>query len=119
MTTDVEILICIGMVCDFVLVGIAAYRFGFIRGRRAPKATASVDARLDELARVQPGWFNGDGEAVDPETIAFLRQTLPEWMAAGMPRPRLYPTLDGGVQAEWDAHGYSASAEFQATKVTT
>jgi hypothetical protein len=65
---------------------------------------ANLNARLAELASLKPGWLNGEGKT--PTTLALktagavLHALLvhhPEVL-----RPWVYPTISGGVQAEWD-----------------
>lgn len=74
---------------------------------------------LADLRALSDGWLDGTGEAPDAETLDWLEQTLPRWVAGGMPVPRLYPTEDGLVCAEWPVgpDGVDASADFHACVV--
>lgn len=98
----------------------------WLREETAGVEAALVDALPDGLAHniadlraLSDGWLDGAGLAPDRETLDWLRKTLPRWTAAGMPMPRLYPTEDGFVRAEWPvgADGIDASAEFHACVV--
>jgi hypothetical protein len=71
--------------------------------------------RLDSLSAVEDGWFNGEGLVPTPEATALARDLLPRLLrtAPEVPRPRLYPTPEGGVQAEWGAHGWAVDLTFE------
>lgn len=78
------------------------------------EAGTDVGARLAALATLAPGWLDGDGAAVDRAALEWLRERLGEAEEAGLPRPYLYPTLEGHVQAEWSFPGAEVSALFDA-----
>jgi hypothetical protein len=57
--------------------------------------------RLDELTQLPAGWLNGNGLPVSQPaqtTATVLQQLLEQYE---VPVPYLYPTPEGGVQAEW------------------
>lgn len=70
-----------------------------------------IHGRLDELRRLEDGWLDGDGKAPGSDEL--------EWLAAGferhypddLPLPYLYPTTEGGVQAEWSLSDNEISLE--------
>ena len=70
-----------------------------------------IRSRLDELRRLEDGWLDGDGKAPGSDEL--------EWLAAGfdrhypddLPLPHLYPTPEGGVQAEWSLSENEISLE--------
>lgn len=58
-------------------------------------------ARIDELAALGPGW-NGDGSLPpSTESLSKARELAELFARLGGFVPRIYPTLDGGVQFEW------------------
>lgn len=68
-----------------------------MRSRRWHLVRQSIEDRLAELATLQPGWLDGEGEAIMPTTLARALHLFRDLK----PRPYLYPTPDGSVQAEW------------------
>lgn len=57
--------------------------------------------RLNELAQLEDGWFDGEGLAPLAEAMTWLEDA---WRAhaAHLPMPYIYPTLEGGLSLEWD-----------------
>jgi hypothetical protein len=60
-----------------------------------------IDARLGELASLSTGWLDGSGGALNREGLQWLAEFLHAAEISGLKRPHLYPTPEGGVQAEW------------------
>ncbi len=60
-----------------------------------------VSARLEEFKNMKNGWFEGDGIAPSPDGLDWLASEFKRQYADDAPSPRLYPTFEGGVQAEW------------------
>jgi hypothetical protein len=78
-----------------------------------PENLEALDSRLADLAALSSGWLDGEGV---PPTHAALRKAdsmLAELLTLGAPRPRLYPTLEGGVEAEWTAGKHEISITFE------
>jgi hypothetical protein len=83
-------------------------------------------ARLDELAELKDGWLNGQGIAPDRAKLEWLAQTFDFNYDPDLPLPHLYPTAEGGIQAEWsiaeweitlEVHLESRTGEFQAVNM--
>lgn len=72
-----------------------------------------IEMRLDELAQLQPGWLNGKGFALDNSALSLLAENFEEFFNSELPLPYLYPTAEGGVQAEWTIEGWEVSLEIQ------
>lgn len=70
-----------------------------------------IDARLDELASLRDGWYDGRGMAYQPADLVWLREALAGPYPDQLPLPRLYPTVEGGVLAEWSQPPFDASLE--------
>lgn len=51
--------------------------------------------RLAEIAKIEPGWLDGDGKAVTATALRIARLLIAS-------PPRVYPTPEGGVSLEWD-----------------
>ena len=68
---------------------------------RAPDVQR-VWERLDSFKNVADGWLDGHGIAPSDPAIAAAREILARLLVdSDAPRPSVYPTPDGGVQAEW------------------
>lgn len=59
--------------------------------------------RLESFSEIQDGWYEGDGLCPSADSIARARGVLARLMIEyrDLPKPRVYPTRDGNVQAEW------------------
>ena len=61
-----------------------------------------VPARLDELRAMQDGWLDGaTGKAPSLPGLEWLSTNFERHYSGDLPLPHLYPTPDGGVEAEW------------------
>ena len=78
-----------------------------------PEELADLDKRIAELAELQRGWLDGDGAPPAPAALREASSTLAELLRPDTPRPRIYPTPEGGVQAEWATAGYEVSVTFE------
>lgn len=74
---------------------------------------ARLDHRFDELAALHAGWLDGEGVAPDAVVLDRARHILAELLNFDVPRPRVFPTPEGGVQAEWDVAGREISVAFE------
>jgi hypothetical protein len=65
--------------------------------------TQRVLNRISELANLQDGWLYGDGKAISEASRTRAAWVL-SWLLASsptIPAPGVYPTPEGGLQAEW------------------
>lgn len=72
-----------------------------------------VAKRLAVLAELPDGWLDGDGSAIGKAAVSWIADVLARAEAEGLPRPYLYPTLEGNVQAEWSFPDTEVSALFE------
>ncbi len=72
-----------------------------------------VETRLEELAKLKAGWLEGKGEPLDPAALRALAQDFDTYFDPDLPLPYLYPTAEGGIQAEWSLDGWDVSLEIQ------
>ena len=65
-----------------------------------------------ELLELAPGWL--DGEAVPPtrELLELVGAWLDEHQLQDLEQPRLFPTPEGGMEAEWRIGRLDLSIEF-------
>ena len=73
-----------------------------------------ISFRLDELANLDDGWYEGKGTAPKRDHLLELSKRFDTQFDASLPLPHIYPTADGGIQAEWDLRDWSVSLEIGA-----
>ncbi|OQC41351.1 MAG: hypothetical protein BWX66_00753 [Deltaproteobacteria bacterium ADurb.Bin058] len=72
-----------------------------------------VAARLEDLKALRDGWLDGDkGFAPDKKGLDWLAEAFQRGYPDELPLPYLYPTAEGGVQAEWSLNGWEISLEI-------
>ena len=77
-----------------------------------PLDPLDIETRLEELALLQDGWLDGKGRALDKASLIRLAQLFDARFSADLPLPHLYPTPEGGVQAEWTLGSWEVSLEI-------
>lgn len=60
-----------------------------------------LSADLAELASLNAGWLDGDGEIIELAAIEFARDLMGTLQAERLGHPAVFPTEEGGVQLEW------------------
>jgi len=72
----------------------------------------NTTVRLEELARLEDGWLDGKGRAPAKNGLDWLANSFDTRFDASLPLPWLYPTAEGGVQAEWSLNDWEVSLEI-------
>lgn len=94
----------------------------------APLEALDVPLRLGELAQLEDGWLDGKGYAPPKDGLEWFSRTFENLYSPVLPLPHVYPTPEGGIQAEWDLGEWSVSletdlrtqkAEFQALNLSS
>lgn len=67
--------------------------------------------RVEELKQLKAGWYDGDGAELDPKALEMLGARLDAFVERDELLPALFPTTEGGVQAEWKIGAYDLSLE--------
>lgn len=75
-----------------------------------------IGARLEEFKLLKNGWLEGKGRAPKNEHLDWLTEALESFYPDDLPSPYLYPTPEGGVQAEWTSGDLEASLEIDLGK---
>lgn len=75
-----------------------------------------ISLRLDELAKLANGWLDGNGQTAAKEKLEWLADTFESLFDTSLPLPYLYPTAEGGVQAEWSVNDWEISLEIDLEK---
>ena len=70
-----------------------------------------IPARLNEFRDLKDGWLEGDGVAPSLEGLDWLAAGFDRHFPDDLPLPYLYPTPEGGVQAEWSLSENEISLE--------
>ena len=68
-----------------------------------------VPSRLDELRSLKDGWLDGEGKAPEPALLDWLSEKFDRDFPDALPLPHVYPTPEGGIQAEWSTSTREAS----------
>ncbi len=71
-----------------------------------------VPTRLDELSALRDGWLDGDGVAPDSGGLEWFGSAFERYYDERLSLPRLYPTAEGGIQAEWSKENHQVSLEI-------
>ena len=61
---------------------------------------------------MEDGWLDGQGCAPDRDGLAWLAERFERNWPSDLPSPYLYPTVEGGVQAEWSLPPVEVSLEI-------
>jgi hypothetical protein len=78
-----------------------------------PSALDTLRARLDELAAIDYGWLDGEGAPPTPASISLAWSVLSALVGThGVERPRVFPCVEGCVQAEWVIGDWALDAWF-------
>lgn len=68
--------------------------------------------RCMELLALAPGWPDGEGVPPTVELLELVGSWLDEHQLQDLEQPRLFPTPEGGVEAEWRIGRLDLSVEF-------
>jgi hypothetical protein len=71
-----------------------------------------ISSRLDELRNLQNGWLDGRGTAPSTNGLSWLTAAFDKRFPEDLPLPFLYPTPEGGIQAEWRLPPFEISLEI-------
>lgn len=74
------------------------------------KTAAQLDARIQELAALEPGWDSYRALKLTPEALATARRLAIEKLQLD---PQLVPTVRGGVQIELVIEGLEVELEIE------
>ena len=74
--------------------------------------TLDVPARLDELRTMRDGWLDGVGRPPSSDGLNWLSASFENYFSDDLPLPNVYPTPEGGIEAEWSLGTVSIILEF-------
>lgn len=70
-----------------------------------------LEAQIDEIANLRDGWLDGDGAAPDQAGLEWFSTKFADLYPNDLPPAYLYPTPEGGLQAEWSVNGWELALE--------
>jgi hypothetical protein len=71
-----------------------------------------IASRLDEISNLQDGWLDGQGHAPSKDGLVQLGKLFDTSFDADLALPFIYPTAEGGVQAEWNMNDWAVTLEI-------
>lgn len=86
-------------------------------GHYDPAFAIAIEAKLNELASLQPNWDGYGASVIDPAIIAAARKfvaSLPENLAF---RPHVVPMSTGNLQLEWHRGSRTLELEFESRQL--
>jgi len=72
--------------------------------------------RLEQISALKNGWLDGKGVAPPKDKLDWLAKAFDSNYDADLPLPYLYPTAEGGVQAEWSLSDWAVTLEIDLEK---
>ena len=83
-----------------------------LRARVGTLDSLDVASQLGELRDMEDGWLDGEGQAPPRHLIDWLAGSFKSHYPDDAEPPYLYPTVEGGVQAEWSLGSHEVSLRF-------
>jgi hypothetical protein len=77
-----------------------------------------VRTRLEVLSQLKEDWLDGKGQAPDKTQLTWLSTEFDTLYDLTLPLPYLYPTAEGGIQAEWSLGDWEISLEIDLSEKT-
>ena len=83
-----------------------------------PVAPMPKGGRCMALLDLAPGWLDGEGLPPSRKLLELVGEWLEVHQRTNGQQPRLYPTPEGGVEAEWRTGRLDLSIEFDPSSAT-
>jgi len=77
------------------------------------ESAVALNNALAELHDLDPGWLDGEGELISRLAIAKAKNRLGAWLSKGAAPPSVFPTPEGGVQAQWSSENLLMTITFK------
>jgi hypothetical protein len=74
-----------------------------------------ITARVAELKLLKDGWLDGKGKALGSNSLKWLSDSFDQLYDQKLPLPRLFPTPEGNIHAEWVFNEWEISLEIDLT----
>ena len=76
------------------------------------KPSLDIPTRLEEFRSLEDGWLEGHGKAPSHEGLNWIEAAFARHYPLELPLPYLFPTEEGGIQAEWSLGSNEISLEI-------
>jgi len=80
------------------------------------QANYEIANKLESIASLKDGWFDGAGKAPSPAAMATVAKMLVQLYPKGIALPMVVPTQDGNILLEWNGAG-EPSLDFDLAKM--
>jgi hypothetical protein len=78
-----------------------------------PGCPTPVEAQVESLAVLQPGWYDASSPGYDATALRWLAELLKGVLDGfQLPRPYIYPTPEGLARAEWSGANWEVISSF-------
>ena len=61
----------------------------------------NIFVQIESMRSLEDGWLDGEGKAPPHESLEWFARTFDNHWVEPLPLPCIYPTFEGGIQAEW------------------
>ena len=72
-----------------------------------------IGSQIDDLRLLKDGWLNGEGKAPPEDGLEWLTQSFDRHYPSELPCPYIYPTEEGGVQAEFVFSSFASVEDLE------
>jgi hypothetical protein len=72
--------------------------------------------RIEEISKLDDGWYNGEGKSLSKEGLEWFAKSFEDNFSLSLKLPYLYPTIQGGIQAEWCSNKFEISLQIDLTE---
>ena len=73
----------------------------------------NIFAQIESMRSLEDGWLDGDGKAPPFKALERFAQMFDSYWDDSLPLPCIYPTYEGGIQAEWQIGRCAISLEVE------
>jgi len=98
--------------------GVGRIAYATLRLPWTPVAPMRKAERCMELLDLAPGWLDGEGRPPSRKLLNLVGEWLEAHQRNNVQQPRLFPTPEGGVEAEWRIGSLNLSIEFDPSSAT-
>jgi len=60
-----------------------------------------IFVQIESMRSLKDGWLDGEGKSPPYKALERFAQTFDNYWDDSLPLPHIYPTYEGGIQAEW------------------
>ena len=68
---------------------------------QSESAPLNIFAQIESMRSLKDGWLDGEGKSPPYKALERFAQIFDSYWDDSLPLPHIYPTYEGGIQAEW------------------